>query len=138
MAAWATADNRPAPAIWDAGVDPLSSPSRIIQETSRVLRDILRSSATFSEAKMYAVVAMVNITDNEAAANTLTEQVIPMVKQAPGFVGAYFVQLDERHGTSVVVFESEEQARAGAPEVGGGSPGVTFTNVMFGEVVGHA
>jgi hypothetical protein len=38
----------------------------------------------------------------------------------------------------VVVFETEEQARAGAPEVGSGAPGVTFTNVMIGEVAGHA
>ncbi|HEY2597390.1 MAG TPA: hypothetical protein VGJ79_02815 [Candidatus Dormibacteraeota bacterium] len=60
------------------------------------------------------------------------------MKQAPGFVGAYWVRLDENHGTSVVVFETEEQARAGAPEVGGGSPGVTFISVTFGEVVGHA
>ena len=87
---------------------------------------------------MYAVVATVDITDSEAAAKGLDEQVIPMVKQAPGFVGGYWVQLDEGHGTSVVVFDTEEQARAGAPTVGGGMPGVTFTSVAFGEVAGHA
>jgi len=87
---------------------------------------------------MYAVVATVDITDGEAATKSLAEQVIPMVKQAPGFVSGYWIQLDEGHGTSVVVFETEEQARAGAPEVGGMSPGVTFTNVTFGDVVGHA
>ena len=87
---------------------------------------------------MYAVVATVDITDGEAATKALAEQVIPMVKQTPGFVGAYWVRLDEGHGTSVVVFETEEQARAGAPEVGGESPGVTFTSVKFGEVAGHA
>jgi heme-degrading monooxygenase HmoA len=87
---------------------------------------------------MYAVVATVDITDSEAAAKTLAEQVVPMVKQAPGFVGAYFVQIDESHGTSVVVFETEEQARAGAPQIGGGLPGFTYTSVMFGEVVGRA
>ncbi len=87
---------------------------------------------------MYAVVATVDITDREPADKTLVEQVIPMVRQAPGFLGGYWVRLDEGHGTSVVVFETEEQARAGAPEVGGGMPGVTFTSVMFGEVAGHA
>lgn len=87
---------------------------------------------------MYAVVATVDITDSGAATKTLAEQVIPMVKQAPGFVGGYWVRLDDSHGTSMVVFDTEEQARSGAPEVGGGSPGVTFTSVMFGEVVGHA
>jgi hypothetical protein len=87
---------------------------------------------------MHAVVTAVDIADREAANKTLVEQVVPMVTQAPGFVGAYFVALDEGHGTSVVVFETEEQARAGAPEVGSGMPGVTFTSVMFGEVVAHA
>jgi heme-degrading monooxygenase HmoA len=87
---------------------------------------------------MHAVVATVDITDGETATKALAEQVIPMVKQAPGFVGAYWVRLDEGHGTSVVVFETEDQARAGAPEVGGGSPGVTFTSVTIGEVAGHA
>jgi len=87
---------------------------------------------------MYAVVATVDITDSEAAITALADQVVPMVKQAPGFVSGTWIQIDEGHGTSVVVFETEEQARAGAPEVGGGSPGVTFTSVMFGEVVGHA
>jgi hypothetical protein len=87
---------------------------------------------------MYAVVATVDITDEDAARKALAEQVIPMVKQAPGFVGGYWVRLDEGQGTSVVVFETEEQARAGAPEVGGGLPGVTFTSVMFGEVAGNA
>jgi hypothetical protein len=87
---------------------------------------------------VYAVVATVDITDSEVAMTALADQVIPMVKQAPGFVGGYWVRLDEGHGTSVVVFETEEQARSGAPEVGGGSPGVTFTSVMFGEVAGHA
>ncbi len=87
---------------------------------------------------MYAVVATVDITDGEAATKGLAEQVIPMVKQAPGFVGGYWVRLDEGHGTSIVVFETEAQARAGAPEVGGGSPGVTFTSVIFGEVAAHA
>lgn len=87
---------------------------------------------------MYAVVATVAITDSEVAVSALADQVVPMVKQAPGFVSGYWIQLDEGHGTSVVVFETEDLARAGAPEVGGGSPGVTFTSVMFGEVVGHA
>jgi hypothetical protein len=87
---------------------------------------------------MFAVVTTENVTDREAADKTVVEQVLPMVKQAPGFVGGFWVRFDGGHGTSVVAFETEEQARAGAPAVGGGSSGVTFTNVMVGEVVGHA
>src|SRR5580700_8928622 len=78
-------------------------------------------------SEMYAAIATVDITDLDIATSELADQVIPGVKQAPGFVGGYWVMLDEAHGTSVVVFETEEQARAGAPEVGASSPGVTFT-----------
>jgi heme-degrading monooxygenase HmoA len=85
---------------------------------------------------MYAEIATVDITDGEVAMTALAEQVIPSVKHAPGFVGGYWVRLDEGHGLSVVIFETEEQTRAGAPEVGGESPGVTFTSVVFGEVAG--
>jgi hypothetical protein len=87
---------------------------------------------------MHAVVVTVDITDSEAAQGHLEDETIPMVKGAPGFVGGYWVLLDEGHGLSVVVFETEEQARAGAPEVGAKRPGVTFTSVKFGEVTGNA
>jgi hypothetical protein len=87
---------------------------------------------------MHAVVAKVEITDPEPAEKMLREEVVPRVTQAPGFVGAYWIQHADNTGTSVVVFESEEQARAGAPTPGPGGPGVTFTSVEFGEVVAHA
>jgi hypothetical protein len=87
---------------------------------------------------MWAIVTTEDVTDREGADQMLREQTIPMVKQAPGFVGAFWVRFDGGHGTSVVVFETEARARAGAPEVGGGSSGVTFTNVMVGEVAAHA
>ena len=87
---------------------------------------------------MHAVVVTVDITDSEAAQGHLEDETIPMVKGAPGFVGGSWVLVDEGHGLSVVVFETEEQARAGAPEVGAKRPGVTFTSVKFGEVTGNA
>ena len=34
-----------------------------------------------------------------------------MMKGAPGFLGAYFVAVDDTHGVSIEVFENEEQAR---------------------------
>jgi hypothetical protein len=52
-------------------------------------------------------------------------------------VGAYWIQLADATGASVVVFETEEQARATAPEPGPGGQGVTFTSVEIGEVVAH-
>jgi hypothetical protein len=87
---------------------------------------------------MYAVVTTNDITDREAADTTVVERVIPMVKQEPGFVGGYWVRFDGGHDTSAVAFEMEEQARSGAPEVGSGAPGVTCTNLMVGDLLGHA
>ena len=84
---------------------------------------------------MHAVVVNVEVNDQEAATKGLEEDVIPMVKQAPGLVGAYWIQLDDGTGTSVVVFETEEQARNGAPERGSSGRGVTFTSVEIGEVI---
>jgi hypothetical protein len=57
---------------------------------------------------------------------------------APGFVAGYWIQLDESHGTSLAVFETEELARGAAPPVGGGMEGVTVTSVQFGEVLASA
>ena len=60
------------------------------------------------------------------------------MKAAPGFVAGYWIRLDESHGTSFSVFETEDQARGAAPPVGGGMEGVTVTGVQVGEVLGSA
>jgi len=86
---------------------------------------------------MYAVVVNVEITDPDAARKGLDE-LVPQIKAAPGFVAGYWVRLDDTHGTSVVVFETEAQARAGAPPAGGDAPGVTMTGVAVGEVLASA
>jgi hypothetical protein len=87
---------------------------------------------------MYAHVVHADIHDAAEARRGLTEEVIPTLKQAPGFVGAYFVQLDDAHGISVVVFETEEQSRVGAPPEGSSAPGVKLAKTQFGEVIGSA
>jgi hypothetical protein len=86
---------------------------------------------------MHAHVVTVDITDAEVAVKGL-EELVPTVKALPGFVAGYWLRLDDSHGTSMSVFETEEQARAAAPPVGGGMGGVTVTGVQFGEVVGSA
>ena len=88
---------------------------------------------------MYAMVIHVSIQDQAEARRTLEEMVIPMVKGAPGFVSAIFVALDDAHGTSIQVFETEEQARAAAPPTDGpGMAGVTLETIEFGTVIGSA
>jgi hypothetical protein len=87
---------------------------------------------------MHAVVVHANLTDVAEATKGLQESVLPMVKSGPGFVGAYFVHLGDGHGLAVQVYETEEQARDGAPPEGTTGPGVTLTKLEFGEVIGSA
>jgi hypothetical protein len=87
---------------------------------------------------MHARVINANISDLAEARRSLDEEVIRDVKGAPGFLAAYFVAIDNAHGMSIEVFETEEQARATAPPEGAGAPGVTVRTVQFGAVIGSA
>lgn len=88
---------------------------------------------------MYAVVVDVTITgEREEAERGLRERVIPRVKEAPGLVAGYWVEPIDGKGHSIVVFESEEAARAMAEQVGGNAPSpVTVDNVQVRAVVAH-
>ena len=61
---------------------------------------------------MHAVVARSTLHDFEQARSWLAEGAIPMLREMDGFVGGQWVRLDESHGTSMVTFDSEEQAVA--------------------------
>lgn len=89
---------------------------------------------------MHAVIVSVTISDGEAATQNLRSEVVPRVKQAPGFVAGYWVRVaggDKGRGT--IVFESEDAARAVASQVEA-NPGdaVTIDSVEVGEVVESA
>jgi heme-degrading monooxygenase HmoA len=90
---------------------------------------------------MHAVVTKVSVTEGESATKNLREQIVPRVKEAPGVVAAYWVRLEGGdEGNSVIVFESEEQARAGAEQIRAGveaNSGVTLKDVSVGEVVAN-
>ena len=59
----------------------------------------------------------------DSAAN---EQLIPQIKQAPGFVkGEWFG--DDKHGHGFAVFETEDQAKQGLQEIGEVFMGVKVT-----------
>jgi hypothetical protein len=91
---------------------------------------------------MHAVVVRVSIGDFEAARKGLREQVVPRASQAPGFVAGYWTRSDDGHnGLSMLVFESEDAARAAAEGIrtGGVVPEtVTLESVELREVVEHA
>ena len=67
---------------------------------------------------MHAIVIHANVSNLAEAKRGLDEEVIPMMKGAPGFLGSYFVAVEHTHGVSIEVFETEEQARAAAPPEG--------------------
>lgn len=87
---------------------------------------------------MYAVVVKVAIGDLEAAEGALREQVVSRVSQAPGFVTGYWMRKGDT-GLSIVVFESEEDAKRAGEEVRSMAlAGVTIEDVEVREVVAHA
>jgi ribosomal protein L35AE/L33A len=87
---------------------------------------------------MHAVLVRVTINDEEQATKTLHEEVVPRVSQAPGLVAGYWVRLDGNKGRSLVVFESEEAARAAADQVRSQTfEFVTLDSVDVHEVVAH-
>jgi hypothetical protein len=87
---------------------------------------------------MHAVIIRVNIKDPEVATTALREQVVPRVKQAPGFVAGYWTRKDNT-GLSMVVFESEEAAQAASEQIPSGMPdAVDLEGVEVREVVESA
>jgi len=87
---------------------------------------------------MHAVVVMVRISDQEVAERHLHEQVVPGVRQAPGFVAGYWARKDDS-GLGMVMFESEDAAKAMSERVPSMTPDeVTVENIEVREVVAHA
>ena len=86
---------------------------------------------------MHAVVVNVTVGDRESATARLNSEVVPRVSQAPGFVAGYWVALDGEKGTSLIVWESDEAARAAAEQLQPPGEFVTFDSVQVGEVVAH-
>jgi hypothetical protein len=87
---------------------------------------------------MHAVVVRSTLHDFEKATTFLKEQGVPRLKEAPGFVAAQWVRLDETTGTSMLTFETEEAARAAADQLRANPPGgdaITIDRVEIGEVV---
>lgn len=89
---------------------------------------------------MHAVVVRVTVRDIEPAQKALQEQVVPRVQQSPGFVAGYWTR-SENQGLSMVVFDSEENARQAAGAVQANMPPgdiVTLDGVDVREVVANA
>ena len=87
---------------------------------------------------MHAVAVSVTIKDEGAARKVLGEQVVPGVSQLPGALAGYWLAPDGNRGYSLVVFESEDAARAAADTVAERIPdAVELNSVQVHEVVEH-
>jgi hypothetical protein len=70
-----------------------------------------------------------------AAASALVNDILPTVRSAPGFVAGYWLEPVDGRGFSIVLFETEEQARQTAPPVSSwDAPGVAINGVEFRRV----
>jgi hypothetical protein len=94
---------------------------------------------------MHAVLIEVDTSgqpDREAGLKFLREQIVPQVSQSPGFQAGYWLRpLDDAKGTSLVLFDTEENAQAASAELSVGSspaPGVTIVRKELREVVASA
>jgi hypothetical protein len=91
---------------------------------------------------MHAVVVNATIHDFDLGREFLTEQVVPRVSQAPGFVAGYWTRSDDgSNGVSMLVFESEDAASAMADRIRGADwmpQTVTLESAEVREVIANA
>jgi hypothetical protein len=74
-----------------------------------------------------------------AAAQALVSDILPRVRSASGLVAGYWLEPADGQGLSIVVFETEEQAREAAPPVSSwAAPGIAITDVEFRRVAATA
>ena len=86
---------------------------------------------------MHAVLVTVTLSEN-ADPTSLREQVVPRVKELPGFVAGYWTRGDGV-GRSIVVFDSEENAQAASDLVPSMLPsGATIEANDVSEVTANA
>jgi hypothetical protein len=87
---------------------------------------------------MHAVFSRVTVNDPEPALKRLREEVVPRVSGLPGLVAGYWMRPEANQGRSLVVFESEEAARAAADNIRSNMPEfVTLDSIDVVEVVAH-
>lgn len=89
---------------------------------------------------MHAVVVRVKINDADSGRETLTSAVVPRVSAAPGFQAGYWTWDEgQTNGVSMVVFDSEDNARAAADQVGGMiTEAISLESIEVREVVASA
>jgi hypothetical protein len=105
----------------------------------------LDASDTGKETDMHALVVRVTIHNADPTRELLNGQVVPQVSGAPGFKTGYWTWATgggELNGLSMIIFDSEENARAAGDRVSalaaGAGDDVTLDGVEVREVVASA
>lgn len=86
---------------------------------------------------MYAVLIEVDVAgvDPEAGLGALREQIVPAIRQLPGFrSGTWLTGNDEGKGLSLTLWETEDDARTMAERFGPGSSPALSASVIRCEV----
>jgi hypothetical protein len=87
---------------------------------------------------MHAVLIEVDTSgqpDRELGLKNLRENVVPGVSRAPGFQAGYWLRpLADAKGTSLVLFDTEENAEAASQALGVGSSAAAGVTVLRREV----
>jgi hypothetical protein len=86
---------------------------------------------------MHAALVKLTIDPDQApaAADALTNDILPEIRSAPGFVAGFWLEPVDGRGFSFVVFETEEQARRSTPPASTwAAPGVTINDVEYRRV----
>ena len=97
------------------------------------------------EAEMHALVVRVTIHNPDRTRDVLNSQVVPQVSGAPGFKTGYWTWATgggETNGLSMIIFDSEENARAAGDRISAiaadAPDDVTLDGVEVREVVASA
>jgi len=89
---------------------------------------------------MHAVLVSVTINNPDEAVNYLRSDIVPRVKESPGFVAGYWYGDGQTKGAATIVFESEDNASAFAEmlRTQEGPGHATIDNVETQPVVANA
>ena len=88
---------------------------------------------------MHAVLGTVTITDYDHARRLLHDDVLPTITEVPGFVSGHWLAPIDGTGMSILIFETEAEARAMAEQMPAGrelNEFVTIESVEVREVAG--
>jgi hypothetical protein len=86
---------------------------------------------------VYAIVANVHVENPDEARLLLPEAREALVSRAPGIVSGYWLEPVDGIGTSVLVFETKEDADQAAKYPLPPMPGVTLLDLTIREVFAH-